>query len=92
MTDWTAARPSRHGEAWVQRDGAETAVYNADTGQLHLLNASARAIWDLCDGDTLPEEMAAAITDLTGLDGSVAWVDVVTTLERLAELGLIRSD
>jgi PqqD family protein of HPr-rel-A system len=90
--DWQVIRPRRRGEPWVQRDGEETAVYNPDTGMLHLLNASARAIWDLCDGDTQPQEMAAAISDLTGLDADDAWSDVTSTLDRLAALGLIDGD
>ncbi|MEX1004531.1 MAG: HPr-rel-A system PqqD family peptide chaperone [Acidimicrobiia bacterium] len=89
MTDWTTTRPRRRGESWGQQDGDQTAVYSPETGMLHLLNASARAIWELCDGETGPQEMAEAINDLTGLDYADAWTDISQTLDRLAELGLI---
>lgn len=92
MSEWEEVRPRRRGEAWVQRDGEQTAVYNPDTEELHLLNVSARAIWELCDGDTAPREMAEAISELTGLTPGLAWTDVTSTLDRLAELGLIDTD
>jgi hypothetical protein len=89
MTDWTTTRPRRRGEPWVQQDGDQTAVYSPETGMLHLLNPSARAIWELCDGETGAQEMAEAITDLTGLDYVDAWADIVGALDQLADRGLI---
>lgn len=87
MNRWDTAIPLRRGRSWIQDD--EAAVLNPDTGSLHMLNAPALAIWELCDGETTPAEMADAITDLTGLDRSAAWTDVTRTLDQLTEAGLV---
>jgi hypothetical protein len=86
---WSGSLPQRRGEAWVQREGDRTAVFNPETGLLHLLNPSALAIWELCDGETTPEEMAGAISEITGLDEGVTVGDVEIALTGLEEAGLI---
>lgn len=48
------------------RDGATVEV--PDLGTRLLLNASALAIWDLCDGKTTLTEIAEAISVVTGTD------------------------
>ena len=87
--DWTAATPARHGQAWLKRGADDTAVFNPDSGVLHLLNASALAIWELCDGFTTGKEMAEAVAELTTLDVDSALADVSVALEELARQGLI---
>ena len=87
--DWTAATPTRYGQAWVRRGSDDTAVYNPNTGTLHLLNASALAIWELCDGKTTGQEMAGAVAELTTLALDAAREDVATALDELARWGLI---
>lgn len=86
---WRGMYPRRKGEAWVQREGDRTAVFNPETGVLHLLNPSALAIWELCDGDTTPGEMAEAIAEITGLEEDTTVGDVESTLNSLEEAGLI---
>ncbi len=87
--DWSVARPARRGEAWVQRERDQTAVYNPETEMLHLLNPSAVAIWELCDGDTSPTEMAEAIDELTGLGPETSAADVESALTSLLIAGLV---
>lgn len=55
----------------------------------YLLNDTARAIWELCDGETTPEEMVDAIALLTGIPEDTARKDVTTTISELSGLGLI---
>lgn len=86
---WRESRPTRRGQAWVKRGGEQTAVYSQSTGALHLLNASALAIWEISDGETTGLEMAEAIAELTGLGVDEALEDVVQALDRLAELNLV---
>lgn len=86
---WSGTRPKRKGEAWVQREGDRTAVFNSETGLLHLLNPSALAIWELCDGETTADEMAEAIAEITGLEEEVTVGDVEKALTSLEEAGLI---
>lgn len=87
MVDWTDKTPQSVGEAWTRRSGDETAVYHAES--LHMLNASALAIWELCDGTTVAAEMAEAIAEVTGLDVASAEVDVRHALDDLYSGGLI---
>lgn len=84
--------PLRRGEV-VQGASAEGwTVYEQETDSLHVLNATARAIWELCDGETSPAEMANAITELTGVELDQANRDVESTLRSLRRLGLVSID
>lgn len=81
--------PLRKGELLQSATSEGWTVYESETDSLHVLNDSARAIWELCDGQTSPSEMAGAISELTGLELEEAQRDVETTLGRLHELGLV---
>ena len=83
------SRPRQVGEVWVRRESDEAAIDDPLSGALHRLNPSALAIWELCDGDTTVEEMAAAIAEVTSLDMTSAAADVVTALDRLVDLRLV---
>lgn len=74
----------------MRRHGEEVAVYDPDTETLTLMNPSAFAIWELCDGETSPEEMAQAVAELTGVDVARAHSDLEKGLTDLAALGLVR--
>ena len=87
--DWTAARPKQVGEAWVRKEGDQTAVYDPNTGRLYGLNASALALWELCDGATTAPEMAEALSELTGLATEITLKEVIATLETLLDQGLV---
>ncbi len=72
-------RPMRRKNVWLRQSKKENAVYNPATSEVYLLNNTALAIWDLCDGETKPEEMMNAICELTGLPPEV----VAEDLERI---------
>jgi PqqD family protein of HPr-rel-A system len=82
-------RPARRSDVWLRQSGGENAVYNPETGSVYLLNATAQAIWDLCDGDTRPEEMTAAIVEVTGLHPDVVSEDVERILLEFEAAGLV---
>ena len=82
-------RPRRAAHVTERREGSMVTVYHRLTGQAHALNPTAYAIWELCDGETLVEEMAAAVADLTGLAASEAFDQVTRTLTDLAAARLI---
>jgi PqqD family protein of HPr-rel-A system len=69
-------RPVRRKDVWLRNTKDEIAAYNPATGDVYLLNDTALAIWDLCDGDTRPEEMMTAICDATSLPPEVVAEDV----------------
>ena len=89
MGSWESATPTHRGQAWVRRGSDDAAVFTPDTGTLHLLNPSALAIWELCDGSITGVEMAGAIAELTDLDAEAALADVTLALDELAQRGLI---
>lgn len=84
-------QPERRGELVQSASSEGWTVYEPTTDSLHVLNDSAKAIWELCDGATSPSEMAAAISELTGLDLDSAKRDVNATLDALAQLHLLES-
>lgn len=69
-------RPVRRKDVWLRNTKDEIAVYSPATGDVYLLNETALAIWDLCDGETRPEEMMTAICEVTGLPPEVVAEDV----------------
>jgi hypothetical protein len=80
----------------VRREGASAvelddnlAVYD-DVGQLMiLLNSSAGAVWNLCDGSTTVAAMIRELAETYPDQASVIGEDVRETLRKLAELGLV---
>ncbi len=85
-------RPSRKPGVWLRQAGDENAVYDPATGAVHLLNATALAIWDLCDGETLPAEMITAICQISGLHPDVVTEDVERVLGEFEKAGIILWD
>lgn len=78
------SRPLRRPDIWVRRVAGESALVDPATGAVHLMNDTALAIWDLCDGKTVPDEMITAICDLTGMHPAVVSEDVHRILRDFA--------
>jgi hypothetical protein len=80
----------------LRRTGASTvelddnvAVYD-DVGQLLiLLNTSAAAVWERCDGATPVDDMVRALAVSHGTDAAEIADDVRQTVDKLFELGLV---
>ena len=68
------------------------ALYD-EVGQLMiLLNTSAAAVWELCDGGRTLDDIGHALAEAHGATGAAAAVigdDVRLTVRKLAELGLV---
>jgi PqqD family protein of HPr-rel-A system len=82
-------RPVRKPEVWLRQAGDENAVYNPANGSVHLLNETALAIWDLCDGQTSADEMVTAVCELTGMHPDIVTEDVQRILGEFEEAGLL---
>jgi Coenzyme PQQ synthesis protein D (PqqD) len=80
----------------TRRAGASTvalddnvAVYD-DVGQLLiLLNTSAAAVWDHCDGTTTIDDMVRQLAAAHPADAAEIGEDVRQTVRKLVELGLV---
>lgn len=71
-------------------DTASRSLLVADDQQVtHVLNPTARAIWELCDGATTVEELVAAICSVFDVGHDAARADVTAALEQLAAAGLV---
>jgi coenzyme PQQ biosynthesis protein PqqD len=78
----------REGASGVELDD-NIAVYD-DVGQLMiLLNSSAGAVWNLCDGTRTVGEMITELAETYPDGAAVIRDDVRDTLRKLAEIGLV---
>lgn len=82
-------RPVRRDDVWLRQAGQENALFDPSTGALHLMNDTALAIWDLCDGETTPDEMISAIVDVSRLPQEIVIEDVGRTLNEFERIGII---
>jgi len=83
------ARPARNSQVWLRQAGSESVVYDPGRESVHVMNATAVAIWVLCDGDTAPAEMIEAICQLSGLPYDVVLEDVSRILDEFEDAGII---
>ena len=90
MSATDGLRPLRKDGLFVRQARGENAVYDPATGQVHLLNATAYAIWDLCDGSTDPEEMIDAICEISRMHRDLVSEDVRRVLSEFDAAGLLR--
>lgn len=83
MTAIEHTRPRRRSDAPAVLSGDST-----DSGEIEL-NATAYAIWELCDGETTVTEMVEASQELFDAPGEVIAADVRAILDELDRAGLI---
>jgi len=82
-------RPVRTGRIAGKDLGDEYVFYDRSGDRVHVLNATARAVYLLCDGTRSVEEIAGEITAEYDVDGDTALRDVRETVRQLVELGLV---
>jgi Coenzyme PQQ synthesis protein D (PqqD) len=83
-----AARPKARAEGVVVRElDGEVLVYDLDTHKAVCLNASAAAVWRLCDGWRTPSDIRRALakTDAGAVPEEFVWL----ALEQLGRDGLL---
>jgi hypothetical protein len=81
--------PTRRADVLLVDDGVNSMLARADGERTHLLNPTARAIWELCDGETAPDEMTSAICQVFAVSWDDASADVASALEALTGIGLV---
>jgi hypothetical protein len=69
--------------------GNEVLVHDTLHEKVHVLNAVAARILDLCDGETAPATIAAHLSREYGADRSVVEHDVEAMVEQFASLRLL---
>ena len=81
----------REGATAIELDD-NLALYDEVGQLLILLNSSAAAVWELCDGTTTLDDMVRELAEALGAAGSAAeeiTEDVRLTVGKLADLGLV---
>lgn len=73
----------------MRRDPDGSVLVDLRSGTAHLLNHTALAVWELCDGETMPVEMIAAVCDLCGAAPEEVEQDIVRALDDLARANLV---
>jgi hypothetical protein len=85
----TSDPPCRHTDFEVEIREDQAQLTNLSSGVTHILNASAFAIWELCDGETDVTSMAEALAEITPMDHAEAEDQVRLTIRLLKEKGLV---
>ena len=81
--------PRRRLDVREQMLDAEAVLFDAASGRMHRMNATALAIWRLCDGERTTEDAARILADHYDVDACAALDDVEQTLVQFAGAGLI---
>lgn len=81
--------PVRDPNVWLRQSGSENVVFDPARETVHVMNATAVAIWVLCDGETEPREMIDAVIELTGLPYEVVQEDVERILTEFEDAGIV---
>lgn len=84
-----AALPRQRPGTWLRQSDDENVVVDTDNSRLHVLNDTALALWELCNGQNTVEEMITAVCELFGEPADVVRRDVETTLARFDGAGLL---
>jgi Coenzyme PQQ synthesis protein D (PqqD) len=77
--------------AHLRREDGRPIVRDAHGAAVLVLNDTAAALWELCDGSTSMEEMVMAICDLSSISPTRARADVEATLARFQQGGVLAS-
>jgi hypothetical protein len=82
-------RPARRDGASAVELDDNVALYDEVGQLLILLNTSAAAVWERCDGTTTVDDIARLLADAHPTEAAVIGEDVRQTVGKLAELGLV---
>ena len=81
--------PRQREDVWLRTSGDENVLLDQSGRHVYRLNATALALWELCDGKTLPAEMVEAICTLCAGVYDVIQEDVERTLKAFTRAGLL---
>ena len=85
------ANPTKTQELEIRKVGDEVLVHDPALGKVHVLNATAGAVLEMCDGARSAEEIARSLSDATGADPAVVGRDVEAILREFGALRLLVS-
>ena len=74
----------------VRHAGNDVIVYDPSNDRIHILNATAGRVLDLCDGDHDAEQIAAALANRTNAPAERVLADVHAVLASFRQLRFVR--
>ncbi len=90
MSDSIRAIPCQKPDIICKSAGLETLLYDPARDVVHILNPTALAVWDLCDGQHTPAQIAAELrARFATVEGQDVAGDVQAVLALLHREGLI---
>jgi PqqD family protein of HPr-rel-A system len=72
----------------LERLGEEAILHDRGGGRVHVVNGSAARLWELCDGRTV-DEIVAAFAASYGAPPDAVRADVETAVASLRSLGVL---
>ncbi|OHB70334.1 MAG: hypothetical protein A2W17_09455 [Planctomycetes bacterium RBG_16_41_13] len=84
-------KPKKKQKGIITQDiGDEVVLRNADQKTIHVLNTTARIIWDICDGEHTVEDMEHQLRERFSIPDNVNVLDdILNTLNTLSEKGML---
>ena len=89
MTTQLRRLPVRHTDVLLMDEDIRSTLIDPDAGTTHVLNPTARAIWELCDGTTTLDELVNASCEVFSVPHGQALRDVAAVLGQLEQAGLV---
>ena len=91
QSEWSkpTSRPRRREGASAVRLDDNVALYDNRGQLLILLNVSAAAVWERCNGETTFDEIVSDLARSHEGDVAIIAYDAWQTIEKLSELGLM---
>lgn len=80
--------PRRKTTLEIRLVGDEVIVHDLDNAMVHVLNATAGDVLELCDGTRSIDEVAAALSKMTGVDAATIRPDIEAIVRTFTECGL----
>jgi PqqD family protein of HPr-rel-A system len=85
----TTGYPKQRADVRVRVVDGETVVFDRHRGLIHQLNATARYIWERCDGHASVADIAQQLAEAFVVDPHTAATDVAALIEQLHTLELL---
>ncbi len=81
--------PVRSSAVTLEPVGQEAILHDRERGRVHVVNASAARLWELCDGRATLDEIVAAFAAFYGARPDAVRADVEEALAGFRELGVV---
>lgn len=86
-------RPKRRDDVSIYSLGKEWFLHDMSKGDVHVINETARFIWELCDGRHTPQEMESEIKGAYDVEPDRALAGSIgEILEKFRQLGLLAKE